>query len=61
MITAGIDIGHQSVKAVILENDRIISQATRVIAGAVDAANQPAAAAAVPARQLRREIRGSMI
>jgi predicted CoA-substrate-specific enzyme activase len=38
MITAGIDIGHQSVNAVILENDRIICHATRVIAGEVDAA-----------------------
>ena len=38
MITAGIDIGHQSVSAVILENDRIISHATRVIAGEVEAA-----------------------
>jgi predicted CoA-substrate-specific enzyme activase len=38
MITAGIDIGHQSVNAVILEDDRIISHATRVIAGEVEAA-----------------------
>jgi len=38
MITAGIDIGHQRVKAVILENDNIISHESRVIAGAVDAA-----------------------
>jgi predicted CoA-substrate-specific enzyme activase len=38
MITAGIDIGHQSVNAVILENDNIISHATRVIAGEVEAA-----------------------
>jgi predicted CoA-substrate-specific enzyme activase len=38
MITAGIDIGHQSVNAVILENDGIMSHATRVIAGEVDAA-----------------------
>lgn len=38
MITAGIDIGHQSVKAVILENDRITSHASRVIAGEVEAA-----------------------
>jgi len=38
MITAGIDIGHQSVNAVILENDRIIGQASRIIAGEVEAA-----------------------
>lgn len=38
MISAGIDIGHQSVNAVILENDRIVSHASRVIAGGVDAA-----------------------
>jgi predicted CoA-substrate-specific enzyme activase len=38
MITGGIDVGHQSVNAVILENDRIISQATQVIAGEVEAA-----------------------
>jgi predicted CoA-substrate-specific enzyme activase len=38
MITAGIDIGHQSVNAVILENDSIIIQANRVIAGEVEAA-----------------------
>ncbi len=38
MITAGIDIGHQSVNAVILENNRIISHVTRVIAGEVEAA-----------------------
>ena len=38
MITAGIDIGHQSVNAVILENDRIVSHASRVIAGKVGAA-----------------------
>jgi predicted CoA-substrate-specific enzyme activase len=38
MITAGIDIGHQSVNAVILEDDRIMSHATRVIAGEVEAA-----------------------
>ena len=38
MITAGIDIGHQSVNAVILENDTIVSHASRVIAGEVDAA-----------------------
>lgn len=38
MITAGIDVGHQSVNAIILKNDRIISQASRVIAGKVEAA-----------------------
>ena len=38
MITAGIDIGHQSVKAVILENDRIMNHASLVIAGEVEAA-----------------------
>ena len=38
MITAGIDIGHQSVNAVILEDDRIVNHASRVIAGEVDAA-----------------------
>ena len=38
MITAGIDIGHQSVNAVILDNNRIISHASRVIAGEVEAA-----------------------
>ncbi len=38
MITAGIDIGHQSVNAVILEDDRIVRDASRVIAGEVDAA-----------------------
>jgi len=42
MITAGIDIGHQSVNAVILENERIISHATRVIAGEVEAAAKTA-------------------
>ena len=38
MITAGIDIGHQSVNAVILDNQQIVSHASRVIAGEVDAA-----------------------
>lgn len=38
MITAGIDIGHQSVNAVILEDNRIISHATLIIAGEVEAA-----------------------
>lgn len=38
MITAGIDIGYQSVNAIILENDGIICHATRVIAGEVEAA-----------------------
>jgi predicted CoA-substrate-specific enzyme activase len=38
MITAGIDIGHQSVNAVILKDDRIISRATIIVAGEVEAA-----------------------
>jgi predicted CoA-substrate-specific enzyme activase len=38
MITAGIDIGHQSVNAVVLKNDRIVCHATRVISGEVQAA-----------------------
>jgi predicted CoA-substrate-specific enzyme activase len=38
MITAGVDIGHQSVNAVILEDDRIISHATMIVAGGVQAA-----------------------
>ena len=38
MITAGIDIGHQSVNAVIFEDNRIISHFTLVIAGGVEAA-----------------------
>jgi predicted CoA-substrate-specific enzyme activase len=40
MITAGIDIGHQSVNAVILENDTILTHISRVIAGGVEAAAQ---------------------
>jgi predicted CoA-substrate-specific enzyme activase len=42
MITAGIDIGHQSINAVILENNRLISHATLILAGKVE----PAAKAA---------------
>ena len=42
MITAGIDIGYQSVNVVILENNRIINQATLVVAGAVEAAAKAA-------------------
>jgi predicted CoA-substrate-specific enzyme activase len=38
MITAGIDVCHQSVNAVILENNSILSHATRIIAGEVEAA-----------------------
>lgn len=38
MITAGIDIGHQSVNVVILEDNGIIAHGTLVIAGPVDAA-----------------------
>ena len=38
MITAGIDIGHQSVNAVILNENRIVSHATLIIAGEVEAA-----------------------
>jgi len=38
MITAGIDIGHQSVNAVILDQDTIVSRATLVLAGEVEAA-----------------------
>jgi predicted CoA-substrate-specific enzyme activase len=40
MITAGIDIGHQSVNAVILANERILTHTTRVIAGGVETAAQ---------------------
>jgi predicted CoA-substrate-specific enzyme activase len=40
MITAGIDIGHQSVNAVILENERILTHTTRIIAGGVETAAQ---------------------
>lgn len=36
MITAGIDIGHQSVNAVILDDNRIISHATLIVAGGVE-------------------------
>ena len=42
MITAGIDIGHQSVNAVIFEDNRIISHTTLVIAGEVEAAAKTA-------------------
>jgi len=38
MISAGIDIGYQSVNAVILDGDRIISHVTLIIAGGVEAA-----------------------
>ena len=38
MIAAGVDIGYQSVNAVILEDDRIISHATMIVAGEVEAA-----------------------
>ena len=40
MITAGIDIGHQSVNAVLLTGETIISHLTLVISGAVEAAAQ---------------------
>jgi (R)-2-hydroxyacyl-CoA dehydratese activating ATPase len=38
MITAGIDIGHKSVKVVLLEGDQILGQAGFIIAGEVEAA-----------------------
>jgi predicted CoA-substrate-specific enzyme activase len=38
MTTAGIDIGHQSVNVVILEEDRVVDHATLVISGEVGAA-----------------------
>jgi len=38
MITAGIDIGHQSVNAVILEDNRIVTHNTIIISGEVEAA-----------------------
>ena len=38
MITAGIDIGHQSVNTVILDENRIISHDTLIIAGEVQRA-----------------------
>jgi len=38
MISAGIDIGYQSVNAVILDGDRIINHVTLIIAGGVEAA-----------------------
>ena len=36
MITAGIDIGHQSVNAVILEDDKILTHNTIIISGEVE-------------------------
>ena len=42
MITAGIDIGHQSVNVVILKDDAIVNQATLIIAGGVEAAAKTA-------------------
>jgi predicted CoA-substrate-specific enzyme activase len=38
MITAGIDIGHESVKVVLLEGNQILGQAVFTIAGEVEAA-----------------------
>jgi len=40
MITAGIDIGHQSVNTVILDGDSIICQATEIIGGTVETASR---------------------
>jgi len=42
MITAGIDIGHQSVNIVILKDNRIISHATLILAGEVKTAAEVA-------------------
>jgi benzoyl-CoA reductase subunit D len=42
MITAGIDIGHQSVNVAILEDNEIIAHGTLIIAGPVDAAAKEA-------------------
>lgn len=42
MITAGIDIGYQSVNAVILDDDNIVSHASLIIAGGVEAAARSA-------------------
>jgi predicted CoA-substrate-specific enzyme activase len=42
MLIAGIDIGHQSVKVVILEGNKIIIHGTMVIAGPVEAAAKKA-------------------
>ena len=39
MVTAGIDIGHESVTVVILHEDGILGHATFVIAGEVGAAS----------------------
>ncbi|MBU2549808.1 MAG: 2-hydroxyglutaryl-CoA dehydratase [Proteobacteria bacterium] len=38
MITAGIDIGHQTANAVLLEEGRVLGHETRVVSGAVEAA-----------------------
>jgi predicted CoA-substrate-specific enzyme activase len=38
MITAGIDIGHQSINVVLLKDGKILSQATFILAGAVETA-----------------------
>lgn len=38
MITAGIDVGHETVKVVLLEEERILGQAGFIIAGEVEAA-----------------------
>lgn len=40
MITAGIDIGHQSVNTVILDDETIVSQTTEIISGTVVTAAQ---------------------
>ncbi len=42
MITAGIDIGHETVKVVLLEEGRILAQAGFIIAGEVEAAARTA-------------------
>jgi (R)-2-hydroxyacyl-CoA dehydratese activating ATPase len=47
MVTAGIDIGHQSVNVVILEDKEILGQGTFVLAGAVETAATAAFEAAL--------------
>ena len=42
MITAGIDIGHQSVKVVLLTERKVLGQATYILAGSVEAAAKSA-------------------
>ncbi|MFH1090415.1 MAG: acyl-CoA dehydratase activase [Pseudomonadota bacterium] len=59
MITAGIDIGHRSLNAVLLDGDRIVTHLTLVVSGAVEAAARTTfdrllSQAGIPAEKVNR-------